>query len=200
MDPHALVLLLESWGYPVLFVLFILTGVGSPIPEDLLLLTAGYLTFAGVFEWPFVIILSVCGVVGSDLMLYVAGRHLAWHSSRWPDGHFLSPARLCRATRWFDRWGHALVLMARLTPGTRAVVFVTAGVRSVPIGSFAGYDTLGALVWVPSMLALGHAAGRRIGDIAQLVDWFERGALWVLVIAAALLVSWLTLGREESKL
>jgi len=35
-----------------------MTGVGSPIPQDLLLLTAGCLVF-------------------SDVMLYSAGRHLA---------------------------------------------------------------------------------------------------------------------------
>src|SRR5688500_9464711 len=53
MDPHSLLTLLETWGYAALLVLLIATGIGSPIPEDLLLLTAGYLIFAGVFLWPF---------------------------------------------------------------------------------------------------------------------------------------------------
>lgn len=43
MDPNTVSNLLATWGYPALLLLLILTGVGSPIPEDLLLLTAGSL-------------------------------------------------------------------------------------------------------------------------------------------------------------
>lgn len=37
--------LLGTWGYPALLLLLILNGVGSPIPEDLLPLTEGYLVY-----------------------------------------------------------------------------------------------------------------------------------------------------------
>ena len=30
-------------------------------------------------------------------------------------------------TRWFERRGHGVIFIARLTPGTRALVFLTAG-------------------------------------------------------------------------
>ncbi|MDP2055796.1 MAG: hypothetical protein Q8L75_19330, partial [Acidobacteriota bacterium] len=49
-------------------------GVGSPIPEDLLLLTAGYLVFSGVFVWPAALAIGLAGVVISDVMLFSAGR------------------------------------------------------------------------------------------------------------------------------
>jgi membrane protein DedA with SNARE-associated domain len=98
-----------------------------------LLLTAGYLVFVGVFEWSLALGISAFGVVTSDLMLYSRGRHIAWRSERWPEDHFLSPERLQRATRWFARCGQSLVLIARLVRGTRAIVFVTAGVHSVPM-------------------------------------------------------------------
>nr|MBA3948515.1 hypothetical protein [Acidobacteriota bacterium] len=52
------------------------TGVGSPIPEDLILATAGYLVSAGVFGWPGALAAGVFGVVASDAMLYGWGRRL----------------------------------------------------------------------------------------------------------------------------
>jgi membrane protein DedA with SNARE-associated domain len=55
-------------------------------------------------------------------------------------------------------------------PGTRAVVFVTAGIRAVPVKVFLDYDCVGALRWVPAMLPLGHLAGDRIGGISELAD------------------------------
>ncbi len=200
MEVQELTAVLSSWGYPALLVLLLLTGVGSPIPEDFLLLSAGYLAAAGILSWPEVFAVCCCGVVASDLMLYAAGRHLAWHSERWPEGHFLSPSRLLRTTRWFDRRGHILVLIARLVPGTRAVVFVTAGIRAVPIKVFLGYDCIGALLWVPSMLVIGHAAGGRIGGLSELADRLSQEFVWFAVFAASLLVIWLSIGREESKL
>ena len=63
------------WGYPALLLLLVLTGVGLPIPEDLLLVTAGYLVFTDVFQWPLALAVSLIGVVVSDVMLYSAGRH-----------------------------------------------------------------------------------------------------------------------------
>jgi len=200
MDPAALTALLESWGYPLLLTLLLLTGVGSPVPEDLLLVATGYLTHLGVLNWTPAFLISVIGVVGSDVVLYGVGRQVAWRSSRWSERHFLSPDRLGRATRWFDRCGHMLILVARLVPGTRAVVFVTAGVRDVPIARFLGYDVLGALIWVPAMLALGCAMGAQVGDLRALAESVARGQVWLVGGAAALLLLWLSLGREESKL
>lgn len=200
MDPEAIAALTESWGYPLLLVMLLLTGIGSPVPEDVLLLTAGYLTYTGALQSSWAHAVSWCGVVGSDVMLYAAGRHLAWHASRWPEGHFLSPARLRRATSWFDQFGNITIFVARLVPGTRAVVFATAGLRGVPLRTFVGYVSLGAAVWVPVTLAVGRSLGPRLGDVAEAIDTFQRASVWVAAAIAVLLVVWLTVGREQSKL
>ena len=200
MDPATVSNVLGTWGYPALLLLLILTGIGSPIPEDLLLLTAGYLVYIDVFFWPVALAVCMAGVVASDLMLYAAGRHLAWHSARVAEGRLLSPERLRRTTRWFGRLGDRLVFIARLTPGTRALVFVTAGVRAVPASSFLRYDVLGAALWVPLMLVVGYASGSRIGNLHDAMNWLNRSAAWAIALAALLLVIWLSWGREESKL
>lgn len=191
---------LGTWGYLALLLLLIATGVGSPIPEDLLLLTAGYLVFTDVFQWPVTCFVSATGVVVSDLMLYSAGRHLAWRSDRWPESRLLTPERVRRTTRWFARLGNGAIFIARLTPGTRALVFVAAGARAVPVWSFLRYDAMGAALWVPAMLALGYAFGGRVGGLDAAIGWVNESAVWAVVVAALLLVIWLSWGQEESKL
>ena len=200
MDPSTISNVLGTWGYPALLLLLILTGIGSPIPEDLLLLTAGYLVYVDVFGWPVALAVCITGVVASDLLLYAAGRDLAWHSSHLAEGRLLSPQRLHRTTRWFGRLGDRLVFIARLLPGTRALVFVTAGVRGVPASSFLRYDMLGAALWVPSMLLVGYASGSRIGTLHDAVSSRNQSAAWAIALAGLLLVIWLSWGREESKL
>jgi membrane protein DedA with SNARE-associated domain len=112
----------------------------------------------------------------------------------------LSHERLQRATGWFDRFGDRVVFVARLVPGTRAMVFVSAGVRAVPAGRFLRHDVLGASLWVPGMLAIGHSLGAPIGGIDIAVAWVSRSGVWVSAAAIVLLLLWLAWGREESKL
>lgn len=200
MDPETLSIVLGTWGYPALLLLLVLTGVGSPVPEDLLLLTAGYLVSSEVLRWPLTSAICLVGVIMSDLALYSAGRHLAWHASRWPDGHLLSRERLDRVTGWFDRVGDPLIFIARLVPGTRALVFLAAGVRAVPPSRFLRYDVPGALLWVPAMLIVGHRAGDRIGGLEPALAWLQQSAPWLISIVMVLLLSWLAWGREGSKL
>ncbi len=199
MDPMTASTLLGTWGYPALLLLLILTGVGSPIPEDLLLLTAGYLVSSDVFQWPLALGIGLFGVVASDLMLYSAGRHIAWRSARRGEDPYLSARRLQRATRWFGRIGERLIFVARLTPGTRAVVFITAGIHAVPASRFLRYDLFGAALWVPTMLVIGHSAGAHVGTITDTIESLGRGSAWAFGTASGLLLLWLVLGREESK-
>jgi membrane-associated protein len=200
VDPIVLAEFVATWGYLALLVLLLLTGVGSPMPEDLLLLIGGYLVFTGVMEWPLTLTIGLVGVVGSDTMLYSVGRQLAWRPRKNLEERVLSPGRLRRVTRWFDRVGPMAVFAARLVPGTRALVFVTAGLRGVPASHFLICDILGALIWVPLLLFVGHRLGDRVGDLPAAVRWMQDGGFWLAMLALALLALWLVWGREESKL
>lgn len=188
---------LAAWGYPALFSLLLLTGVGSPVPEDALLVLAGYLVESGGFSAPLTLVVCVAGVVASDLMLYWAGRHAAARSSRWPDAHVLAPARLQRVTRWFDRVDDRVIFFARLVPGTRVLVFVTAGLRAVPVQTFLWYDTLGAFLWVPAAMAAGHLASRRLGGINRVVEALQGETAWALAAAVLALVLGLVRRRAQ---
>lgn len=89
MDPESLSMALGLWGYPALLLLLILTGVGphnTPgiccSPPDT---WCSARSSIGRQRWW----VSLNGVVISDVMLYSAGRHLAWRSTRWSDGRML---------------------------------------------------------------------------------------------------------------
>lgn len=198
MDAFVLGDVLTIWGLPALLALLLLTGVGVPIPEDLLLLTAGYLIFAGVLQWQFVTAVAFCGVVGSDTMLYAAGRWFGWR----PAGTNAPSmrARLGRVARLFERMGAVTVFLARLVPGTRLVVFVSAGIGGMPLTRFLAYDVAGAAIWIPLLLVAGHAAGPHLGTLSSVVQRIQSGATVVLLAAIVLLVAWFFLGREQAKL
>jgi membrane protein DedA with SNARE-associated domain len=198
VDPQPAVAFLEQWGYPALALLLGATGFGSPIPEDLLLLVAGYLISAEVFTWRVTLPIAYAGVVGGDCILYWVGTQIRTHSRRWAS-RFIRPGRLDVIAPWFN-FGDGIVFIARLVPGTRALVFVSSGARGMPFRRFLVFDALGAAVWVPLLLFAGAQIGDEIGGLQQLFTHMARAGWWLVVAALLLAMAWRLFRTEESKL
>jgi membrane protein DedA with SNARE-associated domain len=186
MSTTGAVALLSTWGYPAYLLLFLASALGSPITEDLLLLVGGYLVGIGVFRWPIALGIALPGVLATDLAMYGVGRKVRAHTLR--GGllrRYIRPGRLRLATRWFSRFGDRVVFFARLVPGTRMLVFVTAGLRGMPIGRFLAYDATAALLWVPSIMWVGHHLGERFGSFDATLRWVGDRVLLLVLLAAA---------------
>jgi membrane protein DedA with SNARE-associated domain len=189
MPPDPVAHFLVTWGYPAYAAAFIATAFGSPVTEDLLLLTGGYLVGTGIFSWPLAAPLSVVCVVATDCIIYSFGRLLRSRSLkrsswlRW----IVRPAQLRLATRWFGRFGEWIVFIARLTPGTRLVVFLTAGVRGMPLWRFALIDAAATVIYVPALMLIGAKLGERIGSVDHALQWIADRAFQAIVVVAVLL-------------
>lgn len=199
MTPARLAELLGDWGYATYVFLLCATGVGSPVPEDLILATAGYLISAEVFAWPAATLAGVAGVVASDAMLYGWGRRLGMGARNGWMSRLVSPRHLARAETSLARLGGWSVFAARLIPGTRTVVFIGAGLRRMPLWRFLVIDTAAALLWVPLILLLGAQLGDEIGGLDQIAGNIQRAVLWVAGVLVILLLLWRRWRAEESK-
>ena len=200
MNPEAASALLGTWGYPLYVVLFLLTALGSPLTEDLLLLVGGYLIGAHVFSWPVTLGCAFSGVMGSDFLLYSFGRRLRAHSVRRGFVRLvIRPGRLRLAARWFSRYGQGVVFAARFLPGTRVIVFVSAGLRGMKPTRFLVLDGVAAAFWVPLVLAVGHWAGERIGGLGRTIEIVGDRVFWILAAVVGLHLArrwWLTRERR----
>jgi membrane protein DedA with SNARE-associated domain len=189
MSPEGVSAFLHTWGYPAYVLFFVATAFGSPLTEDLLLLVGGYLIGSGAFTWPLAFPLAYGGVLASDSILYTFGRKLREHSLR--RGflrRIIRPGRLRLATRWFARFGDGLVFIARFVPGTRIVVFASAGLRAVPLWRFLVLDGAAALLWVPLLLLIGERLGRRIGGLARTLDLIGDRIVWLILVVIVVYV------------
>lgn len=201
MTPEAASSLLGTWGYPAYLALFLATAFGSPVTEDLLLLIGGYLIGTSVFSAPLTFATAYVGLLSADLTVYMFGRKLRSHKLRRRFvRHVIRPGRLRLAGRWFARFGDWVVMLARFLPGTRMLVFASAGLRGMSVARFLLLDGLAAVLWVGAMLFIGERVGERIGDLDHTFSLVGDYVVWILVAAAA--VAW---GRhlwlkEERKL
>lgn len=108
----------------------------------------------------------------------------------------LSPARLARAERWFDRWDDWAVLVGRVTPVARSFVSIPAGVFRMPLARYTTLTAIGSAVWCFALAGVGWAVGRsweRFHHDFRFVDYAVAAAVVALAV-------WLILRRRSSKM
>ena len=154
---------LEGWGYLGVFVGILLTGLGFPMPEELPIVIGGALAggFAAgntIIYWWIMLPVCIVGVVIGDSFLYFIGRLWGVKLVERPfvKKHLLAPEKLASITENFHKYGIKILLFARLTPGIRAPIFLTAGITRLPLSQFLLADGIYAIPGVTLLFVLGY--------------------------------------------
>jgi membrane protein DedA with SNARE-associated domain len=155
--------LLPRFGLLAPFGLLFLEEAGIPLvlPGDVLLMYLGHSLPDTAVAWGLTwFALLVCVVAGSSVLYLIArrwGRPLA--KGRVGAVLHLTPARLERAERWFQRWGPWTIIFGRHVIGCRVPVTVVAGICGVRYPVFALSVAVSAAPWIALFLFLGSAFG-----------------------------------------
>ncbi len=187
--------LLEHWGYAAVFGVVILGNVGLPIPEETVLLLAGYLVWEGQLRLPWVLAVGISAAVVGDSLGYWLGRRIGPRIFERHGHHVgLTPARLERLQAFVRRRGAWAVFVARFVPGLRSTAGPIAGMLGLPLSTFAVANLAGAVVYVPLAVGAGyglsHALGPLLVRFEQSVAQVEHVLLVPVVLAPVALVAW----------
>ena len=180
---------IETLGYPGLTVLVALENLFPPIPSEVILPLAGFLTGQGRFAFLPVLLATTLGSLLGALALYAVGlavgqRRVERVVARYGHWALLAPADLTRAETWFDRYGPVAVLTGRLIPVVRSLVSIPAGYRRMPLGQFLLLTGGGSALWNGALVGLGWALGENWHVIEEYVGWLQ----YAVLAAVALLV------------
>lgn len=149
---------IESWGYLGVFVGILATGLGFPMPEELPIVLGGALATHGqVYTW-LMLVVCIVGVIIGDSFLYFIGRFWGTKLVEMPfiRNKLLPPERLASISENFKTYGVKILLFARLTPGIRAPIFLTAGITKLPIVYFLVADGIYAIPGVTALFFLSY--------------------------------------------
>lgn len=193
---------LSLWGP---FIVLLLCGLGLPIPEDIVLITAGVLGQIDGRSWIEISALMYAGVLGGDTITFVAGRHVGgWVlTSRWFQRIF-PPPKQAKVVDFFDKYGAMGLFIGRYLPGLRAPIFFTAGSMKMPLVKFLFFDGLAALISVPVFVWLGHWLwGKFHDDIEQFnrsLHKTNQYAGWVALVIVAVAVIGFVIWRRKRRI
>ena len=167
--------LVEHWGYLGILVAVVLGNMGVPLPEESVLMLAGYGASRGFLDLPLVLIVGIIAAAAGDNLGFWLGRRYG-RSAIDRFGHlaFVSPARLQKITAFMTRYGALAIFAARFVMGLRTLAGPLAGATGVRPVTFMIANFLGALVYVPYAVGVGYGIGWSLGDV---IARFFRGRI-----------------------
>jgi membrane protein DedA with SNARE-associated domain len=153
-----------------------------PIPSEVILPFAGYLSYMGQFNfWLVVAVATVAGIFGSLIDYYIGLKAVqALVRNKVLGKVILSTAQLELAERWFERYGILIIFVSRLIPGFRTTFSFPAGAAKMPLKKFLAFTTAGCLLWNIILVYLGWYLGKNWTAVAGISRY-----LIVVSVAAA---------------
>lgn len=171
-------------GYPALFGVLLLCGVGLPVPEDIPLIAAGILVEKGQFNLAIASLCAWCGIIGGDLILYTLGRKFGADIVNIPIiGSHINARRMERMDHWFNRYGVWVVAFGRLIAGIRGAMCVVAGTTHFKLWKFVLVDGLAALVSGGIFVFIGYKFGKNSERLHSLLHQIKGGMLLAVGLA-----------------
>jgi membrane protein DedA with SNARE-associated domain len=154
----------DIWQYASVFGALIGASFGLPIPEELPIATGGVMVGRSWndpdswIRWWIMLPLCIVGVVLCDVLLYWIGRKWGRLLIRkpWVQRRIISPAQFLKIERNFHDYGIRILLIARLLPGIRTPVFLSAGIVRLPFRRFLLADALYAIPGVNLIFWLAY--------------------------------------------
>lgn len=178
-------------------VMMLASAVGLPLPEEVTLVSVGFLAFMGsrpdLFPPPYpgapvvnvheAALISFCAVFMSDFFIYFVGRKWGRKILYYPKMRkILSEESLNKVELWTRKYGNFAVFVFRFTPGVRFPGHLATGMLKFSAWKFALIDGLAALISVPTQIYLLATYGKEILSVIHKFKVVLFSILLVIVV------------------
>ncbi|MEU4541802.1 DedA family protein [Nonomuraea dietziae] len=177
----------------VLAIIFAETGllIGFFLPGDSLLVAAGIFSSAAAakgigidpLSFPVLVIgTPLCAVAGAQLG-HLIGAKVGRKLFDKPDSRLFKREHVDKAEYYFEKFGPAkAVVIARFVPIVRTFMNPVAGVLEMPARTFFLWNVVGGVLWVESMLFIGHFLGNQV-DPDKIDKYILPGVFLIVLIS-----------------
>ncbi|WP_104169513.1 MULTISPECIES: DedA family protein [unclassified Cryobacterium] len=158
-----------------------------PIPSEVILPLAGFLSQRGELNFLLVVITSTLGGYVGGLLLYYLGAVIGLERSI----YWLSKLPLVdrrdfeKAAGWFSRHGRSAVFFGRFIPGVRSLISLPAGAEHMNLLTFSIFTIAGSALWNVLLIGLGGALGTQyalIDQYSQYLNYAVYAAIGVVIV------------------
>jgi len=178
----SLEVLIQTVGYPLVFLFIMGESAGVPMPgETTVLIAAGAAGAGKGFNVWLVFVSAAAGAIVGDTIGYWIGRRGGRRLLDRLSGRFwLKKDHIEKAERFFARHGGKAVFFGRGVSYLRVLTALMAGVSRMYYPRFLFYNALGGITWAAVVSYIGYKFGRHLPLVEKIIG--EIG--WGLLIAA----------------
>ena len=171
-----LIVYLSSVSYLLIFLLFIATGLGLPIPEELVLLVLGYLTAYDILKVTPALLTSFIAVIISDNLGYFIGKYNKNFLQK-----FVSKKKFQFAKNHMLQHGKKTLFLSRFICGLRVLFPIVTGSVGIPWKTFILVDLSAILILIPVFFSLGYLFSSYVDSIGKFIVTIDRIVLAIVI-------------------
>ena len=168
------------WG------IFLSMGIGIlglPIPDETLMVFAGFLAFQGKINYSLAILVAFMGTSCGITIGYIIGRLSdKLLLKRYSDKLRINPEHVQNVEEFYRKYGKVALFIGYFVPGVRHLTAIFAGISEMPYRTFATYAYAGGLLWTLVFINLGYFLGDSWHRFARYSN------MYIMPLAAVVLV------------
>ncbi len=143
---------------------------GLPVPEELLLLYAGYNVSMHRLSLIPTITSGMAGAICGITVSYLIGRFVGLPAvHRFGRFFHVTDENLQKVHSWYERWGKWTLTFGYYVPGVRHLTALVAGTSRMKWHGFAVFAYAGAIVWANTFVLTGYFLGPQTLKVAETI-------------------------------
>jgi len=186
----------ENFGYLAIFGIITASSFGLPIPEELVLLVAGWAASQHFISLPIAVFVAVLAIfIGDNIGYYLGKKYGQGFLNRYVKGEFRKKF-VDKLINAFHKHPDRTIFLARFVMGLRFISPILSGAGKIKWREFVMYDFAGILIFVPAVVGIGYFAGQNLALIAKAVQGSILAFSIVMIIIGFGLGFWLVKRRR----
>jgi membrane protein DedA with SNARE-associated domain len=157
--------LINSYGYLAVFLLMTAESALIPIPSEITMTFAGFLSGIGHMNILFAIFIGASGNLFGSLLAFWLGRAMGeeWIRiviKKWGKWVLIHEKDFDTSLRWFKKYGQGITFTSRLLPIVRTFISLPAGIADMNVVKFGTFTFIGSLLWSGVLAFIGLKLGQ----------------------------------------
>ncbi|AWC34328.1 DedA family protein [Bacillus cytotoxicus] len=195
MELHELVFYIEQYGYAALFFCLWLGIVGIPIPDEMIVMSGGFVSSLGILHIISAFLITYLGVVSGLSLGYVLGKIFGTKVL----DKFVKKKKMkyiFQSKDMVGRYGHYALVTSYFIPVVRHIVPYLVGMNHMPFKIYVLYSYTTGFVWTLLYFILGSLFGKHIETIVEMATKYGIYFGGIIFIIAS--VSYLCIQKKST--
>ncbi len=192
---------ISAYGYLAVFVFMTAESCLIPIPSEVTMTFAGFLSGLGILNIWVVIAIGALGNLIGSLLAFWLGRKMGeeWIRKairKWGKYFLIREGEFDKSLSWFGKYGQGITFGSRLLPIVRTFISLPAGIANMDIKLFSLLTFIGSFIWSGVLAFIGLKLGQNWGLVEPYFRKFQFVIIGIFVLLVVVYI-WKHIKKEE---